>query len=213
MEYSETEEWKKTMLDQYETMTKRSSYVSTYKRSYLYDFLNKITSPNYKISSIDIINIINIAIVEYKPTVYNKDYIRVYKTVEDDLTINSKDDLSVNSEIKNIFIKAELIAKEILPIFIKINVIPFRIDSFFNKFLIENNNLTMLVYFYIVILSLERYKNKMNKPRLDYYITMCYKYNKLECAKIISGHCYFYMIDKVYQLQPTEMINMEDYME
>ena len=66
----------------------------------------------------------------------------------------SKDDLSLNSEIKNIFIKAELIAKEILPIFIKINVIPFRIDSFFNKFLIENNNLKMLVYFYIVILSL-----------------------------------------------------------
>ena len=49
MEYSETEEWKKTMLDQYETMTERSSYVSTY-RSYLNDFLNKITSPNYIIS-------------------------------------------------------------------------------------------------------------------------------------------------------------------
>ena len=106
-----------------------------------------------------------------------------------------------------------MIAKEILPIFIKINVIPFRIDSFFNKFLIENNNLKMLVYFYIVILSLERYKNKMSKHRIDYYNTMCYKYNKIECAKILRGNCYFYMIDKVYQLQPTEMIYMEDYME
>jgi hypothetical protein len=99
--------------------------------------------------------------------------------------------------------KAETIAEKLIPALIINNVIPEKIDHLFTTFLRKTDTVNMMSFFYLVVLTLERYKNKCNKTRLDFYIKVCHKHNRMKCAKILS--IFYKLLDQETQINLITM--------
>lgn len=99
--------------------------------------------------------------------------------------------------------KAETIAEKLMPSLIINNIIPEKIDHLFITFLKETDTVLMMSFFYLVVLTLERYKEKCNRTRLDYYIKVCHKHNRMKCAKILR--IFYTLLDKETQINPITM--------
>ena len=189
-------EWEKTMLERYDTLTKQSNEILLSIRGSLRQaersdasdkltmFLNYVKPLNYTITVNDIGCMISI----------------LNKKSETKTEMNKYE-----TKAENDCRKAEAIAEKLMPVLIEHNLTPAKLDHIYVKFLKETDTVTTMVFFYIVVLTLERYKNKCNEIRLDFYIKVCYKYNRPECAKILSNLYYFYKFDQETQTNPLPM--------
>jgi len=184
-------EWEKIMLERYDIMMKQLNehsdeillYISNNPIDKLLNFLESKKPIGRSITEKDIHTILEFL-----------DRTSKTKTKSE---IKDEDKDKINLE------KTETIAEKLMPCLIINNIIPEKIDRLFVIFLKETDTVLMMIFFYLVVLTLERYKEKCNRPRLDFYIKVCHKHNRMKCAKILR--IFYTLLDKETQINPITM--------
>jgi hypothetical protein len=186
-------EWEKIMFERYDIMTKQLNEhsdkillsISNNPTEKLLEFFESKKPISRSITGKDISTIISFLDKKSKTV------------TKSEMKDEYEDEDKINLE------KAETIAEKLMPSLIINNIIPEKIDHLFVTFLKETDTVLMMSFFYLVVLTLERYKKKCNRTRLDFYIKVCHKHNRMKCAKILR--IFYTLLDKETQINPITM--------